>query len=239
MAHYHAREAGKLGRSQLLHARPPVPPQHQRRAAWAAVALRIEQGATPTLADWQSLKVVTAKAASTSAIVWSVLGVSAALAVGVGAVALAPAEEKPAPKRHAVASREVSTTALEAPLPNSPRPLAARPQSNSRPRVERLAPARAPRDRVVELAPRNAPDPLAEETRLLEVARSALQAKDHARALKALDQHAQSYPDGVLADERRSTWLRALCGRGDKARARVLATRRGARWVRVLKAQCG
>lgn len=95
-------------------------------------------------------------------------------------------------------------------------------------RAERRAPARtaAPEAKAPEaMAP--APE-RPSEVALVERARAALTAGDWRGALAAAGEHAQSYPDGVLSEEREAIAVEALAGDGQAGAARA----RLARFVR-------
>ncbi|MGA3123624.1 MAG: hypothetical protein ABSF69_22890 [Polyangiaceae bacterium] len=66
-------------------------------------------------------------------------------------------------------------------------------------------------------------DELAREARLLKGAFAALRDGDASSALTLLDQHAQTFPGGALADERDVERVAALCRLGRKAEARSVA----------------
>jgi hypothetical protein len=66
---------------------------------------------------------------------------------------------------------------------------------------------------------------LDDETRLIGAADAALRAGDGASALLRLDEHARSFPDGVLAEERSAERVLALCALGRDADARTEADR--------------
>jgi outer membrane protein assembly factor BamD (BamD/ComL family) len=61
------------------------------------------------------------------------------------------------------------------------------------------------------------------ETKLLREAAAALRAGDAARAQALLDEHASSYPGGVMAEERQAEMVSVLCARGQTARAQDAA----------------
>ena len=92
-----AREEGNLRVARL---RPHAlleraanhrPPLRRRKAVWAALAVRIEQGAGPTLAGWES--VAPGGAATTSGGVLAVIGLTGAVVVGIaGGTALSGSE---------------------------------------------------------------------------------------------------------------------------------------------------
>lgn len=88
------------------------------------------------------------------------------------------------------------------------------------------------------------PEMLAHETALLQRARRALQQGAPSAALAALDEHAARHPQGMLARERDSSRIHALCmaGRRESAvalAARLSSTSPSSRWDRVLAARCG
>jgi hypothetical protein len=66
-------------------------------------------------------------------------------------------------------------------------------------------------------------DELAREAQLLKGALAALRDGDASSALTLLDQHAQTFPSGALADERDVERVTALCRLGRKAEARTVA----------------
>ena len=65
------------------------------------------------------------------------------------------------------------------------------------------------------------PATVAAEARLLSDADTALRAGDAARALSLLHQHASSFPDGVLVQEREAQRVLVLCALGQVAAART------------------
>ncbi|MCA9704711.1 MAG: hypothetical protein KDK70_02540 [Myxococcales bacterium] len=76
----------------------------------------------------------------------------------------------------------------------------------------------------VEAPTADEPAPVADATlhaeiALLRPAQKALRAKDYARALRLLDDHAKSFPRSVLAEERSLGRIQALCGLGRTAEA--------------------
>jgi hypothetical protein len=88
-----------------------------------------------------------------------------------------------------------------------------------------IAPVRAEPPRAAPAHPTtNAPaGTVAEETRLLRSAHTALQSGHAARALALLDEHARTFPDGVLAEERSVERVFALCTLGRVGEAREAA----------------
>jgi hypothetical protein len=72
-------------------------------------------------------------------------------------------------------------------------------------------------------APSAPTDGLADERRLLDAARGAVEREDGASALTATAEHERKYPNGILAQEREAIAVRALLllGRNAEARTRV------------------
>jgi type IV secretory pathway VirB10-like protein len=68
-------------------------------------------------------------------------------------------------------------------------------------------------------------DPLSQEMALLKRAKLALSGGEARRALRLLDEHAQRFSQGVLAQERQALRVVALCDAGDLARGREEAER--------------
>jgi RNA polymerase sigma-70 factor (ECF subfamily) len=113
---------------------------------------------------------------------------------------------------------------------------------------------RSPKPAPVELVfvPPPAPPPvaqpaperssLAEETRLLREADRALRGGSAEAAISLLDEHAQRFPDGVLAPERSAERMVALCqlGKADAATAsRFLASRSSSPLAARIRQACG
>jgi hypothetical protein len=71
-------------------------------------------------------------------------------------------------------------------------------------------------------------DRLAQEVAILSRATSELHAGRPASALKAIDEHARKFPNGLLVEERRAARTQALCalGRGDAAACGASRSRR-------------
>jgi hypothetical protein len=70
---------------------------------------------------------------------------------------------------------------------------------------------------------------VADETRLLRSAEEALQRNDAPRALSILEEHARTFPHGVLSEERSAQRVSALCklgrvGEAQREAARFLAS---------------
>jgi hypothetical protein len=89
-------------------------------------------------------------------------------------------------------------------------------------RRESPTPAAFPSARVAS-APSAPTDGLADERRLLDAARGAVEREDGASALTATAEHERKYPNGILAQEREAIAVRALLllGRNAEARTRV------------------
>ena len=101
--------------------------------------------------------------------------------------------------------------ALEMPRPPSaPTPQRPRQASKVKAQPEPLRPER-------DLA-------LADERGLIEIARTALARRDTARALEAIEDHANRFPRGQLVEERESLWVQALVNAGNVEGARRRAT---------------
>jgi hypothetical protein len=83
------------------------------------------------------------------------------------------------------------------------------------------APAETEEKGLAPSAPSTSPsdETLDEELRILTRARAALGGGDAARALSALEEHAQRFPRGLLTEERISQRVLALCAAGRSAEA--------------------
>lgn len=68
-------------------------------------------------------------------------------------------------------------------------------------------------------------DALRREAALMAAARAELQAGAWGQARALLERHAQDFPAGALADERRLSWIKLLCSEGQVAVARAEAAR--------------
>jgi RNA polymerase sigma-70 factor (ECF subfamily) len=239
MQRLHARERGRLRVAALARREGPDP--RPTRAAWAALAIRLERGDVPLLAGWEQLAVAPASKAAlllpwlaTLAVGGAGLAVVAAATSGhapaddpnrgqarrgttpspaeTSAQARAPADATPAPPMAMVASP--APNAEESPA-NSPTPIATVPR------------APTPTDRATPES--DAPPPptpasdLDAEVALLERARLAIRRDDAVGALAALDEHATQFPRSQLSTERTHTRITALCLAGRAADARALA----------------
>lgn len=87
------------------------------------------------------------------------------------------------------------------------------------------APEPAPEVRAAEPAPRPSASSrrstLAQEVALMSRAAASLQAGRAAEALKALEEHQQKFPGGVLAEERLAARVQALCALGRHTQAQA------------------
>lgn len=159
---------------------------------------------------------------------WAGVSVLAAGAVG-GVLLLARPEPAPAP---------VSDSAPEASVaPPAPSPAPAReeepapPAPEAPPPVAPSPPSAARRDR------------LAEEVAMLSKATGLLNGGRAREALRALDEHARKFPNGVLTEERRGARARALCALGmraeaDRELARLARTAPGSPHLAQARALC-
>lgn len=238
---HHAQEQGRLARLELpalaRRAAPPSPSSNQQRAAWAGVAAKIGSGASPMAVAWTGGLAAAAKGGAFWGPLLATLGVGT---VALGGVALAVPEPEPA----AVVSTAPRPERSTAPAPASPAsPLAPptfeAPAPQPEPAVEPVASpsTNAPRSKTRSRKPAPAPDPLEAETALLESARTQLRLGHATAALRLLRQHRSKFPSGLLAAERASTEVKALCalGRSEEATAMAEAS---ASLQRVLATAC-
>jgi hypothetical protein len=151
---------------------------------------------------------------------WRALAVKGALVAagfgagtGTGAVLHARFAQPPA----VVASPAVRLPPALAPVPPavSPAPEAAAPPAPSKP--VRHAPTALP----TVAAPTTGDSMLADERRLLDRARSALEHNDAAAALEALESHARSHPQGRLQEESDALRVQVLVRQGKLAEAQA------------------
>ncbi len=232
---HHAQESGRMNRATLRtlakRAEPQRPEPKHARAAWAALAVRIGDGATPMAISW------TGAAAAASKGFWLPFALTVGLGAGGLGVAAALAEPDPVPPV-SVASPAVdgeqpdaapaeSTPIAQAsgpivePEPEPPPILEPEPEPESspkpRPKVRPKPTAQPPTETVLDASTLEA------ETALLERARAKLRAGDPDAALRLLAQHQRQYASGLLASERKTTRVKALCkaGRVDEAKRRA------------------
>jgi len=235
---HHAQESGRARRASvrtLARHSEPAPAQPARaRAAWAGLALRISDGATPMAIAWTG-----AGAAATTTGFWLPLALTVGLGVGGLGVAAATVgrDQQVVPAETAESRRSVPTeavprveekTSTEAPLGEPLAPLAPAPapapaaRSSAEPDTRRTSPQ--PRSTA---RPRPTPalgvSTLEAETALLEKARAKLESGDPDGTLRALRQHAAQFPHGLLVEERKATRVKALCEAGRTADARRAA----------------
>jgi hypothetical protein len=167
----------------------------------------------------------TASSAATAGFAAKVLGVVAFVAVVGGAGALAyRATQRPntassaLPLAPAVRPSEPSTPP-PAPLESAPVPPArSAPREKVRPNAAPVGAAAATTRVETSLDPSSPdalpslnPTTLEAETRLVRAGMAALRGGDPAAALDLFDQHARSYPNGALAEERAAERITALC----------------------------
>jgi hypothetical protein len=239
-----------LRRARITEAMPVA----KRRRLKAAVLARLAaggiafapSGVAAATGFWASAVGGAVKGVAAFAVVAS-LGVGGYMATRSSTSAkLSPAA---APARNAV----VEPRRAVAPEPATP---AARETTSPAPRRAARAPERAQKPAPVELvfvpppappapAPVAAPverSTLAEETRLLREADRALRGGSPETAISLLDEHAQRFPDGVLAPERSAERMVALCqlGRADASTAtRFLANRSSSPLAARIRQACG
>lgn len=214
---YHAQERGRWNRATLLrHASSSPTPWTEERSHGVWAALVVELGRPPGVLAWLSTQSLASGLGSWSTGTWIALGLgTSAAALGLGfSLSLSRAPEPP---------RLASPTTVSverAGEPSVPSP-----------------PATIPSD------PEGLSLSLAEETRLLERARRAIQQQRPADALAAIEAHAAAYPDGLLAHERESSRLHALCLAGRRSEAiawseKLAAGGGNSVWTAVLAARC-
>lgn len=233
---HHAQEAGRVRRTSLRtlarRGQPTAAEPNQPRAAWAALALRISEGATPMAIAWTG---TTATATATG--FWIPFAVTVALgAGGLGIVAAASNPDAPATDLASAAANPAvdsppsptrvvagpATAAAPSPqeprssgvvMPETPSVARSEPQRHTGPPKVRRSPQDTPEPEVVEVSTLEA------ETLLLESARARLRAANPTKALVVLDEHRRRFPKGLLAAERRATRVKALCQAGRVAEA--------------------
>lgn len=224
---HHAQESGRLHRASLRglaeRAEPRRPEPSHTRAACAALMVRISEGATPMAIGWAP-----AAAAATSTGFWLPFALTVGLgAAGLGVVAASSGPEPPpkveAPRDEPVAAVAPPAAPKAAPTP-SPKPSPIVEPAPPEPVVAKKP--RAPTRQAAKPAPTvesTAVDAstLEAETALLEQARAKLRGSDPDAALRLLAQHAAQYPKGLLASERASTRVKALCKAGRVADAKA------------------
>jgi RNA polymerase sigma-70 factor (ECF subfamily) len=212
-----AREDGRMLRSAIRtrmlveRAANDDVPSARRRAAFAALALRIEEGAVPTLAGWQSVSI-----AAPSLVPAFAAGVIGTIALGwIGATATTPKIES---------TRRADAIDVASPAQNHETPSPAMlpvelPPTDPTPTViaeetPRVRPSTRPAARPLEPPPTST---LAAETALLSEALAALHDRDAKAALAALDRFDAEFPSGELRADARKTRRQAMCMNGDEA----------------------
>ncbi len=212
-----AREDGRMLRSAIRtrmlveRAANDDVPVARRRAAFAALAIRIDEGAAPTLAGWQSLSI-----AAPSLVPAFAAGVIGTIALGwIGATATTP-KPTSVTRADAVAIESPAqhdTMPAPAMLPVELPPIAPAPMVIAE-EVPRQRPSTRPAPQAIEPAPTSTLDA---ETALLSEALAALRDGDTNAALATLDRFDREFPNGVLRAETRKARRRAQCMNGDEA----------------------
>lgn len=225
---HHAQESGRMRRSSLRglaeRAEPRRPEPSHTRAACAALMVRISEGATPMAIGWTPVA-----AAATSTGFWIPFALTVGLgAAGLGVVAVSsePAPPEPGVEVARPEPVDVTPTAVAAKPPpavvepdDPPPTLEAMPEPKTpRPTPKRVA---KPKPKPATSSAKADASSLEAETALLEQARAKLRGSDPEGALRLLSQHAKQFPSGLLASERASTRVKALCkaGRPEDAKA--------------------
>ena len=226
LVRHHAQESGRMSRTSLRslakRGQPQRPEPSRANAAWAALALRISEGATPMAIAWTG--------ASASSGFWLPFAATVGLGLaGVGGVA-ALTEPEPVSDPTPVVAKTVEAPATRPSAPPRPTPPPAAASAEALPEVppapEQPVVTRSAKRRVAKPEPEPEPLPVSSleaETALLERARARLRAGNPDAALRALGQHAAQYPEGLLASERDSTRVKALCKAGRAREARSAA----------------
>lgn len=215
-----AREDGRMLRSAIRtrmlveRAANDEVPVARRQAAFAALALRIDEGAVPMLPAWQSVSI-----AAPSLVPAFAAGVIGTIALGwIGATAAAPKiDSTPRTEATPVQPRVVADA-----TPPSPAMLPAElPPAEPAPTIVAAEQPRArteARDAPRAIEPdRDPASTLAAETALMTEALTALRDRDAAAALAALDRLDAQFPNGELQDAARKTRKKAQCLGGDEA----------------------
>ncbi len=237
LARHHAQESGRVARASLRtlsHASAPARTEPARaRAAWAALAVRISDGATPMAIAWGGTAVATKVG------FWLPFALTVGLgAGGIGVAAVAMGPHEPTEPNEPTAAVEIGEHESSAPPKAAPRPKTtpvaaaiAEPQPMPPPEPEPEVGEVASEPRTARSTPKPTSkatpsldvSTLEAETALLEQARAKLAAGDPDGTLRVLDQHAAQFPTGLLAAERKTTRVKALCKAGRKADAQRAA----------------
>lgn len=246
---HHAQESGRMRRASLRTlaqcSEPQRPQPAATRAACAALMVRISEGATPMAVAWTGASVATASG------FWLPFALTVGLgAVGIGGAALA-LEEPASPQVVAAASPGLEPDADPPKVAMGPSEkvevadepelaAASEPEITAEPKPQRRVPPQLERPSSAETPEVEAAvdvSTLEAETALLEQARAELRASDPAAALRLLDRHADEFPAGLLATERKTTRVKALCKQGRRSDAEREAGR-DARLRQVVEASC-
>lgn len=218
---------------QLARSHDDPSPASLRRAEHS-LALRIARGVGATAAA-----TLWAQSASGFAIVASKVVAIAALAgattaVGYWALPLKPQQPAASSARAKTAAELRRTAPLATPAASNAADVQAqepKPAAEAEASVmNRPAPRALPSLARVEREVTASADRLREETQELRVAQQALRRGNAVLALDLLSQQDQTYPDGVLQQERSAARVLALCESGQKDLARAEARRFEQRW---------
>jgi TolA-binding protein len=136
--------------------------------------------------------------------------IAALVLISVAGAGLFFALRKEPPPTRPIATAPVASAPVPAPVEPVPE------------RAPSVAPRTEPAEKRAPVAPSPA-DSLGREVAILSQASAELHAGRPAAALKALDEHRQKFPRGVLAQERSSARIQALCalGRIEEAQAEL------------------
>jgi hypothetical protein len=147
--------------------------------------------------------------------------------VGTGALVLGRSDARPV----AAAPPAVTFTPASPPAPGTlppppPEALPSPPEASTS--LLAASPASPPRGAPIahvppRAAPPSGPTTVATEARLLREADASLRAGDGARALSLLNDHAASFPNGILREERDAERVAVLCALGRTTQARESA----------------
>ncbi len=229
---HHAQESGRARRATvrtLARRGVPAPAQPARaRAAWAAVAVRISEGAVPMAITWTG-----AGAVATAPGFWLPFALTVGFgAGGLGVVAVVSAPEPGSPQPAVLAGSPDSPVPAVGPQPA----VAVEPRTVDAAKPAVLPPAevtaavaptktvvRKAKPRGVAAGPSSTVSSLEAETALLESARGKIRDSDPKAALRMLDEHQARFPRGLLAAERKATRVKALCAAGRATEAERVA----------------
>lgn len=143
-----------------------------------------------------------------------VSAIGAAIGIAGGATVLALDEPT------SVANRAPLAKSAEAPIPLvAPPPVVLAEPTPSEPVAPKAPLERGRASEASAAAVRRPSDRLAQEVAILARATSELHAGRPASALRAIDEHQRKFPNGLLAEERRTARVQALCALGHRNEA--------------------